>query len=212
MKRKLLSLERWPKPPNGLGWSTKLSPKHMIITISLYLMLVWVERPKLSKTLCGRPPLRHTSAKKHRLGPPNKPITSLDWLTQTYRTCMTYPMKFWGQFVSCTSPWGSHETPWAQGDPGVTPMTCGAVGEKALVILVWVRALGVGNASHPWRLGGTRVRPWAIRSLWHVDFIMLKNTSIGGVRLIFIVSYVPARNYLVALMLRHRCEKSIVIH
>jgi hypothetical protein len=34
--------------------------------------------------------------------------------------------------------------------PGVTPETCGAYGEKAQVILVWVRAQGVGNASHPW--------------------------------------------------------------
>jgi hypothetical protein len=30
--------------------------------------------------------------------------------------------------------------------------TCGVVGEKAQVILVWVRALGVGNASHRRRL------------------------------------------------------------
>jgi hypothetical protein len=40
-----------------------------------------------------------------------------------------------------------------KGDPGVTPGTCGAGGEKAQVILVWVRAPGVGNASHPQRLG-----------------------------------------------------------
>ena len=46
-----------------------------------------------------------------------------------------------------------------KGGPGVTPGTCGAVGERAQVILVWVRAPGVGNASHPQRLGGTRVRP-----------------------------------------------------
>jgi hypothetical protein len=46
-----------------------------------------------------------------------------------------------------------------KGDPGVTPGTCGAGGEKAQVILVWVRAPGVGNASHPRRLGVTRVRP-----------------------------------------------------
>ncbi len=46
-----------------------------------------------------------------------------------------------------------------KGDPGVTPGTCGAVGERAQVILVWVRAPGVGNASHPRRLGGMRVRP-----------------------------------------------------
>jgi hypothetical protein len=46
-----------------------------------------------------------------------------------------------------------------KGDPGVTPGTCGADGEKAQVILVWVKAPGVGNASHPWRLGVMRVRP-----------------------------------------------------
>ena len=46
-----------------------------------------------------------------------------------------------------------------KGDPGVIPRTCSAVGARAQVILVWVRALGVGNASHPQRLGGMRVRP-----------------------------------------------------
>jgi transposase InsO family protein len=46
-----------------------------------------------------------------------------------------------------------------KGDPGVTPGTCGAGGEKAQMILVWVRAPGVGNASHPRRLGVMRVRP-----------------------------------------------------
>ena len=35
------------------------------------------------------------------------------------------------------------------GDPGVTLETCGAIGEGAQVILVWMRALGHGNASHP---------------------------------------------------------------
>ena len=29
-----------------------------------------------------------------------------------------------------------------KGDPGVTPRTCGAIGERAQVILVWVRAPG----------------------------------------------------------------------
>ena len=41
-----------------------------------------------------------------------------------------------------------------KGDPEVTPRTCGAIGE----ILVWVRAVGIGNPSHPLRLGVTRVR------------------------------------------------------
>ena len=44
-----------------------------------------------------------------------------------------------------------------RGDPGVTPGTCGAGGEKAQVILVWVRAPSVGNASHPRRLGVIRI-------------------------------------------------------
>jgi hypothetical protein len=44
-------------------------------------------------------------------------------------------------------------------DPGVTLGTCGASGEKAQVILVWVRAPGVGNASHPRRLRVMRERP-----------------------------------------------------
>jgi hypothetical protein len=46
-----------------------------------------------------------------------------------------------------------------KGDPGVTPGTCGAVDEKAQVILVWVRAPGVENASHPRGLGVIRARP-----------------------------------------------------
>ena len=46
-----------------------------------------------------------------------------------------------------------------KGDPGVTPGTCGAVGERAQGILVWLRAPNVGNASHSQTLGGMRVRP-----------------------------------------------------
>jgi hypothetical protein len=68
-----------------------------------------------------------------------------------------------------------------KGDPGMTPGTCGAGGEKAQVILVWVRAPGVGNASHPRRLGVMREKPWAMRSSWREDSRMLKNTSFGGV-------------------------------
>jgi hypothetical protein len=60
--------------------------------------------------------------------------------------------------VSRTSPKGMPKTPWAQGGLGVTPRTCGAGGEKAQEILVWVRAPGVGNASHPRGLGVMRVR------------------------------------------------------
>ena len=43
--------------------------------------------------------------------------------------------------------------------PIVTPSLCGAVGERAQMILVWMRAPGVGKASYPWRLGVTRIRP-----------------------------------------------------
>jgi hypothetical protein len=63
----------------------------------------------------------------------------------------------------------------------VTPGTCGAIGERAQVILMWVRALGVGNASHPQRPGIMRVRPSAMPSSWRANSRMLKITSIKGV-------------------------------
>ena len=44
-----------------------------------------------------------------------------------------------------------------KGDLGVTPGTCGVVGERAQVILVLVTAPGVGNAPHPLRLRVMRV-------------------------------------------------------
>jgi hypothetical protein len=44
-------------------------------------------------------------------------------------------------------------------DPRMTPGTYGAVDERAQVIIVWLRAPGVGNTSHPWRLRVTRVGP-----------------------------------------------------
>ena len=68
-----------------------------------------------------------------------------------------------------------------KGDPGATPGTCGTIGERAQVILVWVRTPGNWNASHSWRLVVTRVSPWFMCSLWRGDSRMLKNTSIGGV-------------------------------
>ena len=46
-----------------------------------------------------------------------------------------------------------------KGDPGVILGTCDADGEKAQVILVWLRAPRVGNASHPQGLVVMRVRP-----------------------------------------------------
>ena len=39
----------------------------------------------------------------------------------------------------------------------------------------------IGNASHPRRLGATRVRPRAFDGSWRCDSRMPKNTSIGGV-------------------------------
>ena len=39
-----------------------------------------------------------------------------------------------------------------KGDLRVTPGTCGDVGERAQVILVWVRAPSVGYASYPRKL------------------------------------------------------------
>ena len=50
------------------------------------------------------------------------------------------------QTMSCTSSRGDYAPSWAQGGPKVTPGTCGAIGEKVQVILVWVRAPGVKNA------------------------------------------------------------------
>jgi hypothetical protein len=44
-------------------------------------------------------------------------------------------------------------------DLRVTPGTCGADGEKAQMIIVWVRASGVGNTSHARGLGVTKARP-----------------------------------------------------
>ena len=38
-----------------------------------------------------------------------------------------------------------------KGDPGTTPRTCGAIDERAQVILVWMRTLSIGNAFHPRR-------------------------------------------------------------
>ena len=81
----------------------------------------------------------------------------------------------------CTSPWGVPETPWAQGGPRSDTRDLWrhwwegpsdpSVGEGP----------GVCNAPYPRRLGVTRVRPWALGSLWHPDSRMLKNTLIRGV-------------------------------
>ena len=60
---------------------------------------------------------------------------------------------------SRTSPKGCPKHHGNKGDPGVTPGTCGADGENAQVFLMWVKAPGVGKASHPLGLGVMRVRP-----------------------------------------------------
>ena len=71
--------------------------------------------------------------------------------------------------------------PGHKGDSGVTSGTCGAIGERAQVILVWVRAPGHGNASHPHELRVTRVTPKALDDSWRPDSRMPKNTLIIGV-------------------------------
>ena len=68
-----------------------------------------------------------------------------------------------------------------RGNPRITPRTCGTIGERAQVILVWVRALRHGNASHLQGLGVTRVRLRALDDSWRPDIRMFKNTSIRGV-------------------------------
>ena len=83
--------------------------------------------------------------------------------------------------VSRSSPKGMPKTPWAQGGPRSNTRDLWRGGEKAQMILVWVRAPGIGNASHPRGLEGMRVKPWAICSPWHEDSRMLTNTSFGGV-------------------------------
>jgi hypothetical protein len=45
-----------------------------------------------------------------------------------------------------------------KGDPGVTHETYSAVDERAQMVIVWLKARGVRNDSHPQRLGVTRVR------------------------------------------------------
>ena len=44
-------------------------------------------------------------------------------------------------------------------DPEVTPGIFGAGGERAQMILVWIRALGVENVPYPCSLEVMRVRP-----------------------------------------------------
>ena len=63
----------------------------------------------------------------------------------------------------------------------VTRGTYGTINERAQVILVWMKALDVGKASHPKILGVKEVRLGALSSLWCLNSKMLKITSIRDV-------------------------------
>ena len=84
--------------------------------------------------------------------------------------------------MSRTPPWGVPTTPWVQGGPRSDARDlCRHRWESPSDSnLMWVRASGVENASHPCRLGVMRVTPWALGSLWHPDFGMFKNSPIWG--------------------------------
>ena len=66
-------------------------------------------------------------------------------------------------------------------DSKVTTKTCGTIGKRVQVNLVWVRDLGVGNAFQLKRLGVMKMKSRIRGSLWHYGLRMLKNTSIRGV-------------------------------
>jgi hypothetical protein len=63
----------------------------------------------------------------------------------------------------------------------ITPGICGTVGERAQAIIMWVKALGIENTSHPQSSIVKKVRPCVLLSSWREDFRMLKHTSFGGV-------------------------------
>ena len=54
----------------------------------------------------------------------------------------------------------------------------GAIDERSQVILVWMRALSIGNACQLQRLGVMKIRPRALDGLWHPNSRMLKITLI----------------------------------
>ena len=66
-------------------------------------------------------------------------------------------------------------------DPGVTPGTCGAIGERAQVIVVWVRAPGRWERLPPTETRSHEGKARALHGSWRCDSRMPKNTSIGGV-------------------------------
>ena len=65
--------------------------------------------------------------------------------------------RYWELIMGCRAPF--HEECLKhhghKGDPAVIVEICSAINEKAQMIQVWVKAPGVGNASHPQRLGVT---------------------------------------------------------
>ena len=58
--------------------------------------------------------------------------------------------------------------------------TSSAISERAQVILVWMKALGVEIVSYLQRVGITRVRASTVNSLWHPNPKMPMNTPMGG--------------------------------
>ena len=46
-----------------------------------------------------------------------------------------------------------------KGDPRVTPKVCGAIDDRAQVIVMWMKSQGIENTSYPQKLGVMRVRP-----------------------------------------------------
>ena len=66
-------------------------------------------------------------------------------------------------------------------DPRVMLGTCGAIGERAQVILMWMRALGRWERLSPTKTRNHEVRPKTLHGSWHCDSRMSRNTSIGGV-------------------------------
>jgi hypothetical protein len=60
-------------------------------------------------------------------------------------------------------------------------MTCVAVGERNQMIIVWMRALGIGNTSHPQRQRVTKIRPSIMHNLLRETYEMVKITLMGGV-------------------------------
>lgn len=65
---------------------------------------------------------------------------------------------WWGE---CYAPLHEYCTKYHShnGDPKATPATCGVIGEKTQVMLMWVSVKGVGHPSHQWIVRFTRVRP-----------------------------------------------------